>query len=1168
MSLPDQTTDPRRSSSGERLARVAKDGQKGLFILLTLYLLLSLLSFHVSDPGWTQASSGAEVHNRGGRLGAWLADMILWLSGYPGYLSWLVLGWLGWSLCTSGYRPFSLMPGFSMRLFGLLLFYVGACSLGDAYFDASPLLPAGVRGGGVAGQVLGSNLLEILGLNGYTLLMLGLLMLGLTLYMGIHWLELMDYMGRMVWRGGLWCVARVRQLIAWVRDEGQRYTAGLHSQRLHRHGTEPLAAGVDLPEAGGQAGSELTQAPIPTQTPTDLSGLQAEHTDLPAAVGRMEPPVAGSDSEKTVRPGLLDRPFPGPGASPGTPQESEPESPESSAPEATAPRKTVVNPDIALSGEATPEPSASEAPPSAPPLESPPDTTVPWKTIVNPDIALSGEPTPGASASETPPSAPPLESPPEATVPWKTIVNPDIALSGGPPPGASAPDAPPPAPPLESPPDTTVPWKTILNPDIALPGGPPPGASASETPPSAPPLESSPDTTVPWKTIVNPDIALPGGPPPGASAPDVPPSAPPSPLESSPDTTVPWKTILNPDIALPGGPPPGASAPDVPPSAPPSPLESSPDTTVPWKTIVNPDIALPGGPPPGASAPDAPPPPGSSPESMAPRHPVPDVNPPGASPLTPPLSARSRPGLPPAAEPPADAGFPVFTDAPRPPSPYQPPALNLLDPVTEPLGQASGEHIQLMSREVETRLADFGVKAEVVAVLPGPVVTRYELQPAPGVKGSKITNLSRDLARSLSVTRVRVVEVIPGKSVLGLEIPNPQRETVGLREIFAARAFSESTSPLTLALGKDISGEPRVMELDRMPHLLVAGTTGSGKSVALNAMILSVLYRSTPRHARLILIDPKLLELSVYEGIPHLLAPVVTDMKLAANALRWCVNEMERRYGLMAALGVRNLDGYHRRLQQARQDGQPLRDPHWQPDGETDQTQAPELNALPYIVVVIDELADLMMTTGKKVEELIARLAQKARASGIHLILATQRPSVDVITGLIKANIPARIAFQVSSGVDSRTVLDQMGAEMLLGHGDMLFLPSGSPAPERVHGAFVSDEEVHRVTEYLRQGAEPDYCRELLQEPHEYGAAAVPGIEDGEGPDALYNEAVQLVVESRRASISYVQRCLRIGYNRAARLIEEMERNRVVGPPESSGSREVLRPAPDGSRST
>lgn len=515
---------------------------------------------------------------------------------------------------------------------------------------------------------------------------------------------------------------------------------------------------------------------------------------------------------------------------------------------------------------------------------------------------------------------------------------------------------------------------------------------------------------------------------------------------------------------------------------------------------------------------------------------------------------------------PAEAAPPATDAPPPPPPPYQPPSLELLDPVAEPVGQLSGEHVRLMSRDVETRLGDFGVKVEVVAVHPGPVVTRYELRPAPGVKGSKITNLSRDLARSLSVTRVRVVEVIPGKSVLGLEIPNPQREMVALREIFAASAFSNSTSPLTLALGKDISGDPRVMELDRMPHLLVAGTTGSGKSVALNAMILSVLYRSTPRHARLILIDPKLLELSVYEGIPHLLAPVVTDMKLAANALRWCVNEMERRYGLMAVLGVRNLDGYHRRLQQARQDGQPLLDPRWQPDGETDQ--APELDAMPYIVVVIDELADLMMTTGKKVEELIARLAQKARAAGIHLILATQRPSVDVITGLIKANIPARIAFQVSSGVDSRTVLDQMGAEMLLGHGDMLFLPSGSPVPERVHGAFVSDEEVHRVTEYLRQGAAPDYCRELLQEPHEYGAAAVPGIEDAEGQDALYREAVQIVVESRRASISYVQRRLRIGYNRAARLIEEMERNGVVGLQESSGNREVLVPVPDGPVST
>ena len=499
------------------------------------------------------------------------------------------------------------------------------------------------------------------------------------------------------------------------------------------------------------------------------------------------------------------------------------------------------------------------------------------------------------------------------------------------------------------------------------------------------------------------------------------------------------------------------------------------------------------------------------------------------------------------------------------------PALNLLDAETkDPTKGFSEEALAAMSRLLELKLADFGISAEVVAVYPGPVITRFEIQPAAGIKVSRISNLAKDLARSLAVISVRVVEVIPGKSVVGIEIPNEDREIVNFREVLSSRAFDQSRSPLTLALGHDISGEPVVADLGKMPHLLVAGTTGSGKSVGVNAMLLSLLYKSTPADVRLIMVDPKMLELSVYDGIPHLLTPVITDMKDAANGLRWCVAEMERRYKLMAHLGGRNLAGYNRKLADAEREGTPIVDPLWKPDpilALTDEEQeAPALERLPSIVVVIDEFADMMMIVGKKVEELIARIAQKARAAGIHLILATQRPSVDVITGLIKANIPTRIAFQVSSKIDSRTIMDQGCAEQLLGHGDMLYLPPGSGLPTRVHGAFCSDEEVHRVVADWKRRGEPRYIDGLLDEgsstPVTAGELqASNGDEDPES-DNLYDEAVHYVTQSRRASISSVQRKLRIGYNRAARLIESMEQAGVVSEMGTNGQREVLAPPP------
>ncbi|WP_235499632.1 DNA translocase FtsK [Frateuria sp. Soil773] len=511
--------------------------------------------------------------------------------------------------------------------------------------------------------------------------------------------------------------------------------------------------------------------------------------------------------------------------------------------------------------------------------------------------------------------------------------------------------------------------------------------------------------------------------------------------------------------------------------------------------------------------------------------------------------------------------IPLFVGASQP---GELPPLSLLDEAPEQGPGYSEETLEVLSRQVELKLKDFRIEAKVVGVYPGPVITRFELEPAAGVRGSQVSSLDKDIARGLSVVSVRVVDVIPGKNVIGLEIPNTRKQIVYLSEILRSDKYDQTKSPLALALGKDIGGKPVVTDLAKMPHLLVAGTTGSGKSVAVNAMVLSLLYKASAKDVRMIMIDPKMLELSVYEGIPHLLAPVVTDMKEAANALRWCVAEMERRYKLMAAVGVRNLGGFNKKVKEAENAGQPLLDPLFRPNPEMPNLAAEPLEPLPYIVIIIDEFADMMMIVGKKVEELIARLAQKARAAGVHLVLATQRPSVDVITGLIKANIPTRIAFQVSSKIDSRTILDQSGAEALLGHGDMLYLPPGTATPERVHGAFVDDHEVHNVVNWLKAQGAPQYIEGVLEEVQAtsdgkfINDSGLPqdGEEGGDADTQLYDKAVAIVTQTRRASISGVQRHLRIGYNRAARLIEQMEQDGVVSAPQHNGNREVLAPPP------
>jgi len=494
------------------------------------------------------------------------------------------------------------------------------------------------------------------------------------------------------------------------------------------------------------------------------------------------------------------------------------------------------------------------------------------------------------------------------------------------------------------------------------------------------------------------------------------------------------------------------------------------------------------------------------------------------------------------------------------------PPLDALDSHRQRVRGFSKQNLEDMADKVEQILGEFGVKSQVKEVHPGPVITRFELDLAPGTKASRVTNLAKDLARALLVQSVRVVEVIPGKPVIGLEIPNAEREIVTLKDILSSPAYQREQSPVTMALGKDISGQPVVADLAKMPHLLVAGTTGSGKSVAINAIILSLLYKASPDQVRLIMVDPKMLELSVYEDIPHLLTPVVTDMKLASQALNWCVAEMEKRYKLMSMLGVRNLTGFNQKVNDAIAAGEPIKDPLFDvSEALGDDVERPDLEPLPLIVIIIDELADMMMIVGKKVEVLIARLAQKARAAGLHLILATQRPSVDVLTGLIKANVPTRISFQVSSKIDSRTILDQAGAETLLGNGDMLYLPPGTSLPVRAHGAFVSDQEVHRVVEFLKRTGRPEYISTILDPDMGEGGFDSASSDSNTEQDALYDQAVYFVTQSRKASISSVQRKFRIGYNRAARIIEDMETAGVISAAETNGSRTVLAPPPPGS---
>ena len=996
-------------------------------ILCGVFLAVALYTFAPSDPGWSNAAEElAVVANSAGTIGAWCADVILNLFGYPGYLAPLVLVCVFWYM--SRFRfTYLHYTDMGLRMTGMLFLLVGSCALAEVYFGHREVLPSGSGGGGVLGSYLADVLLEPVGVIGFSLFMLMLLAAGMSFLFSMSWLQVSVSLGTLLCACGewLWQHVKARGLVfaAWMKSCYESFmTVGSASHA----GAERAGQALDAADIAG------------TDAVPSLAGYGGTQRDAIAATGASH--AAAGDAERM--PGN-DNDAPAVGAGLGLGSGAVGGGP---AIFRDAPVGAGATPGMPFTQDGTV--MASERRDSDPFVPSAEPEAMP----------AGGQGAAGSSSQGL--AGPGLQ---QEVVPERD----SWQRSGIPLPGC----------------DIDV----ITDQDHDGDEGEPPSSGVAEFASA----EDAGDLTLPPRLVAE-DAQ--GTEPDGSGH------------EIAPAGRDPLQETLPEDMSAQGGEP-G-------------------------------DIAAV-----GDMADDA-----AAGQFMEQGGPAVDI-----TELTEDYGQLPGPAVPAlepdvaedAACPDAEVGADAGLDAAAAKAPLLPemplPSVSLLSQ-HEAGGSGFDEStMRDMASLVEQRLGDFGVQCKVVGVTPGPVITCFELELAPGVKGSRVTNLSRDLARALSVVSVRVVEIIPGKSVLGLEVPNARRETVNLREILDNQAFTNSDYALPIALGKDIGGVPTVVGLDKMPHLLVAGTTGAGKSVALNAMILSILYRATARQVRLIMIDPKMLELSVYQDIPHLLAPVVTDMKEASNALKWCVLEMERRYQALAAAGVRNIAGYHRKQQASDE----------------------EVPDMPYIVVVIDELADMMMVTGKKVEEQIARLAQKARAAGIHLILATQRPSVDVITGLIKANIPSRISFQVSSRIDSRTILDQMGAENLLGHGDMLYLPVGAPVPSRLHGAFVDDGEVHRVADWLREagGGINDYIDDVVRDDEE-AAATDDKDEDGQEQDPLYEEAKAIVVESRRPTISYVQRRMRIGYNRAARLLEEMEARGVVSASEG-GNREVLLPPTD-----
>ncbi|PRY66462.1 S-DNA-T family DNA segregation ATPase FtsK/SpoIIIE [Vreelandella songnenensis] len=1103
---------------GLRLQGSVREGVVVVLLALCVFLLLALFSYHPEDPGWSYQGPETDVRNWMGPVGAWLADVLYSLLGasalwWPG-----MFGFAAWWLMRSRQVRFELDPvAIAVHAGGLVLLMFGTTMLGALHFyHPESILP--YASGGILGEGLVGTLKPLVGSGGVGLIAAALILVGFPLFSGMSWLQVADEVGRRLCRVGGWFKARREK----GREKRQARAALRASLKPAPKAEEPPRApkpkrdkNRTRREPEFSAAAESTDTSIPWEG-TGLANKA--HADVP------ETSAAQEDAQ---------------------PQDT---------PEA-----------VATAGDEAPaehvqtKPAASRMPePEAENLEAQGQEPLEAEPLVA--SKAPAEPHPASADTLRADAFSPRPVPPEAAAPsHREAVAPAAPMAPTPPPVDEAPAEVASVPPVETPP-----WQTPQV-DEAEQDEAPISLRASREEDAAYPMashffarEEADDQQDAPQESENTSDAI-----------------------SEPDE---WDDTLEADD----------EDQDVWHAEEPPVEEERPRRPEPTLgSTMTPEAAAPREPrldaeprrePTPERVPEVVPEPvWEDDEDDAPMLSAAPLRTPSPSPSQPPPvqagAARHEPTFSAdKVDEVADSGptlwtvehlqnqRPVFETLPEPEG--EVPSLQLLTPAEPHQPNYTDEQLADMAELLEVRLREYGVKAEVVDTWPGPVITRFEIKPAAGVKASKISNLAKDLARSLMVKSVRVVEVIPGRPTVGIEIPNPHRAMIRLREVIDSERYQQETSPLTMALGQDIGGGPVIANLGKMPHLLVAGTTGSGKSVGVNAMLISMLLKAKPDELKLIMVDPKMLELSVYDGIPHLLAPVVTDMKEAANSLRWCVAEMERRYKLMAAMGVRNIAGFNGRLDEAERAGAQVADPLWEPQPWEMHQTPPILEKLPYIVVVIDEFADMFMIVGKKVEELIARLAQKARAAGIHLILATQRPSVDVVTGLIKANIPSRMAFQVSSRIDSRTILDQGGAESLLGHGDMLYLPAGSGPPNRVHGAFVDDDEVHRVVDDWKRRGEPEYIEEILS--GGVSADALTGLEaegsDGDDAeqDALYDEAVQFVTESRKASISAVQRRFKIGYNRAARLVDAMEMAGVVSSMGTNGAREVLAPPPVG----
>ncbi|GAB2794793.1 hypothetical protein GCM10027040_21390 [Halomonas shantousis] len=1128
---------------GVRLQGVTREGVIIVLLALCVFLLLALFSYNPGDPGWSHSGPEQEVSNWMGTLGAWLADVLYSLLGASALWGPGMLGFAAWRLMRSRQVNFEWDPTvLAIRTGGLMLLLLSTTTLGDLHFY-QPDSDLPYAAGGILGRGLAGTLQALVDVRGATLLALAAFMSGFTLFTGMSWLTVMDELGE-----------RAHRLFHWVRG---RFTGMRDKREMHRDADED-AMPADTDEAAN-TDAESVYAHDDTRHASWWQRLMPRRrTEQPAYLQR-EPELAGGPrvepslqdtfaqgSDETQEPswsawrndGNSDIPWDMPERTPSAKQpaaaysarQAQEEGPTREAarvqggdmPPSSIPERTPPLAASAAEGEAKPQTAVADA--RAGQSESRGDVARRRFPESIPEPMLADD-----------------DDDDELRAPWSAPIQArrdDEETPGGQ--GFAA--------------HTAQPETAPVHRDAASRHGP--GAedrsrdeaefhdeaaasrAASSGEANSPSVPAAADSSTARQQ--------------GAEAAAV--------TAHEPQASDISRTE---DPVTPARPRPRVSWDDA--------ESDSPAAATPTpRSASSPAPPAPQAPAPQASTEQPP----ASPLSVAPPEPEETHAPQPMDEAYGRMASAEQARA--AAEDPEGPTLwtvehlqsqrPVLDDLPEPDGTL--PSLQLLTPADPHQPNYTPEQLADMAELLEVRLREYGVKAEVVETWPGPVITRFEIKPAAGVKVSKISNLAKDLARSLMVKSVRVVEIIPGRPTVGIEIPNPNRAMIRLREVIDSDAYQQAASPLTLALGHDIGGSPVVANLGKMPHLLVAGTTGSGKSVGVNGMLISMLLKATPEEVRMIMVDPKMLELSVYDGIPHLLAPVVTDMKEAANGLRWCVAEMERRYKLMASMGVRNIAGFNAKLDEAERAGAQVADPLWEPQPWQMHEQPPVLEKLPYIVVVIDEFADMFMIVGKKVEELIARLAQKARAAGIHLILATQRPSVDVVTGLIKANIPTRMAFQVSSKVDSRTILDQGGAENLLGHGDMLYLPAGAGMPTRVHGAFVDDDEVHRVVEDWKRRGEPEYIEEILS--GGVSAEALTGLEaeggeaDDAEQDAIYDEAVQFVTESRRASISAVQRRFKIGYNRAARLVESMEMAGVVSSMGSNGSREVLAPPPVG----